>query len=223
VVLLPCLVGFALAVSDCPDGLWLSLGNATAAAGNHPLTRLIYKLGFHDRQDRVDYYIVWANTRAKSGNYRDALLYYDDAVEMAPHYRTAYRSRAVNYAKMGDLEKALADLNIALSNNSAYTRAYLDRSLIYQQLRDYNRALSDAHEAVALEPTRGLYRYNEALCYYSLNKFNDALKELTFIIDHGYVGAHRLRADVYDALGNHYLAELDRSKEANAKPEPPIF
>jgi tetratricopeptide (TPR) repeat protein len=84
------------------------------------------------------------------GQYDQAILDYNKALEINPRYADAYNNRGVAYADTGQYDQAILDYNKALEINPGYAYAYKNRAVSYYFKREYYEALKDVNKAQAL-------------------------------------------------------------------------
>ena len=83
----------------------------------------------------------------EDGQYDQAIVYFNKAIEINPRYAEAYNSRGYVFRKRGQYEKAISDCNKAIEINPRYAEAYNNRGLAYYYIRAYDKAWDDVHEA----------------------------------------------------------------------------
>lgn len=81
------------------------------------------------------------------GNLKDALTYFNYAIENHPSSETSYNNRAKYYADKGDLKKAKADLTKSIGINESGEN-YLNRAEINMGLEDVEAARADLTKAL---------------------------------------------------------------------------
>ena len=81
------------------------------------------------------------------GNLKDALTYFNEAIENHPSSETSYNNRAKFYADKGDLKKAKADLTKSIGINESGEN-YLNRAEVNMGLGDVEAARADLTKAL---------------------------------------------------------------------------
>ena len=81
------------------------------------------------------------------GNLKDALTYFNEAIENHPSSETSYNNRAKFYADKGDLKKAKADLTKSIGINESGEN-YLNRAEVNMGLGDVEAARADRTKAL---------------------------------------------------------------------------
>lgn len=81
------------------------------------------------------------------GNLKDALTYFNEAIDNHPSSETSYNNRAKYHADRGDLKKAKADLTKSIGINESGEN-YLNRAEINMGLEDVEAARADLTKAL---------------------------------------------------------------------------
>ncbi len=98
------------------------------------------------------------------GNLKDALTYFNEAIENHPSSETSYNNRAKYYADKGDLKKAKADLTKSIGINESGEN-YLNRAEVNMGLEDVEAARADLTKALEKGGmTEDPYTYYKRAC-----------------------------------------------------------
>ncbi len=98
------------------------------------------------------------------GNLKDALNYFNEAIENHPSSETSYNNRAKYYADLGDLKKAKSDLTKSISINESGEN-YLNRAEVNMGLEDVEAARKDLTKALEKGGlTEDPYTYYKRAC-----------------------------------------------------------
>lgn len=113
------------------------------------------------------------------GNLKDALGYFNEAIENHPSSETSYNNRAKYYADMGDLKKAKSDLTKSIGINESGEN-YLNRAEVNMQLEDIEAARADLTKALEKGGlTEDPYTYyKRACCAIYLRDFRQANEDI---------------------------------------------
>src|SRR5699024_4160756 len=84
-----------------------------------------------------------------SGEYENAIKYYDKVIELRST-AGAYYDRGSTYTELGEEDKALLDFDKAIELNPNYADAYYDRGSTYTELGEEDKALLDFDKAIEL-------------------------------------------------------------------------
>jgi tetratricopeptide (TPR) repeat protein len=86
----------------------------------------------------------------KEGQYDQAILDYNKALEINPRYAEAYNNRGVIYRKKGQFDRALLDYNRALKINPRFAESYYGRGFCYYSQKQYDKSWEDVNKAQGL-------------------------------------------------------------------------
>ncbi|MGD1152000.1 MAG: tetratricopeptide repeat protein [Syntrophales bacterium] len=159
----------------------------------------------------------------KSGNYKDAIDAYSQAIELNPENAKAYRNRGVNYAMLANHNKAIKDLNkfVELSPKDA-ADAYVSRGIVYAILGSYDQSIKDLNKAIALNPKDARAYRVRGDVHVRLVNYKKGIEDYTKAIklspkDAGY--AYNYRGLVYERIGNYSQAIKDLNKAIALNPK----
>jgi len=206
------------------DGNWKgAIADFTEAIGLTPNDASL----FVGRADSYSFLKEYSNAVS---DYTEAIRLWpiklDDALTFSNRGRL-YKNRGDAYSSLEQYSKANSDYAEAVRDYTEAIRLrpdgliYSARGDVYANLKLYRKAIGDYTEAVRIQP-------NLATAYYSRGKANFSLKQYSRAID-DYTTAIRVqpddavadflrsfaygaRANAYDRIGNHSLAEQDRTK-----------
>jgi len=86
------------------------------------------------------------NAYIMQGDFAQAMVDFNKAIELNPNFGFAYCNRAASYLRQGDFNHAIDDYNKAINNDPEYTRAYWGRATTYYDLRKYDKAWADVRK-----------------------------------------------------------------------------
>jgi tetratricopeptide (TPR) repeat protein len=81
-----------------------------------------------------------------------AILEYDQAIQINPHDPNAYIGRGDCHLALGDQDEALADYDEAIRRGPSSARAYSTRGKLLEAMGDDTKALADYDRAIQLDP-----------------------------------------------------------------------
>jgi len=87
------------------------------------------------------------------GEYEDAFLSYNKAIELDPKYTKAYFNRGSVYHYLGQYQKAIDDYTKVIELDPKDTNAYNNRGVVYDDSGEYQKAIDDYTKAIELDPT----------------------------------------------------------------------
>ena len=114
----------------------------------------------------------------KEGQYDQAILDYNKALNINPRYAEAYNNRGVIYRKKGQLDRAISDYNKALKINPRDAEAYNNRGVVYLWKGEFDRAISDYNKALEINPRFAESYYGRGVCYYSQKQYDKSWEDV---------------------------------------------
>jgi prolipoprotein diacylglyceryltransferase len=92
----------------------------------------------------------WA--KLQRGDYDDAIIDFDHAIELDPKFMAAYNNRSLAKAQKGDYDGAITDSTRAIELDPKRAAAYTVRAVEKVQKSDYDGAIADYNRAIELDP-----------------------------------------------------------------------
>ena len=130
----------ALMLSSCGMNKDISIVEDNKAGDSNPVVGLINQ----------------ASLCEKSGNYDEALKYYNQAIAINPKSAWAYIYRGLARSELGDNEGAIKDFNQAIAINPKDARVYIGRGNARSKLGDNEGAIKDFNQAIAINPKNAI-------------------------------------------------------------------
>ena len=100
----------------------------------------------------AEVYLKQGNEYFEKGQYDEAILNFNHALEISPEYAEAYVMRGKAYDKKGGYDHAIKDFNRALEINPEYAEVYYHLGLTYKQKGQYDEAISNYDKALEINP-----------------------------------------------------------------------
>jgi protein O-mannosyl-transferase len=94
------------------------------------------------------------------GNYNQAIIEYNKAIEIYPEFSEAYYNRGIAFARQRNFIQALSDFDKAIDKKPDYAAAYYNRAVVYYLIKEYPQAWGDVRNAEKLG-----YAVNPQLIY----------------------------------------------------------
>jgi tetratricopeptide (TPR) repeat protein len=92
---------------------------------------------------------------AKLGEFKQAIMDYNQAISIDPKSARAFNDRGIAYRNLGEYEQALADYNKAIALDPKFAEAYGNRGVFYfvvEEYRDCAQARADLEYFLELAP-----------------------------------------------------------------------
>jgi len=151
---------------------------------------------------------------AESGKYRDAISFYNKAIDADPKYAAAYSVRGWAYYKIGDYQSALKDYGRALDLKPNFLSALANRSETLWGMRQYDKALVHANRAIELAPDYARAYVVRALIYLYMRDNVNAIENCNKAIELNPKSAYAYlyRGSAYRDIGRYEEAFKDYQK-----------
>jgi tetratricopeptide (TPR) repeat protein len=137
--------------------VFLSAGSVNAATftlvGTIELTA--EKVNVQRERGPAKTYLKQGNAELARGEFDQAILDYNRAIELNPQYALAYCNRGNAKTAKGDSDGGIADYNCAIQVNPQLAIAYNNRSSALREKKDLTAALNDCNRAIAIDPETG--------------------------------------------------------------------
>jgi tetratricopeptide (TPR) repeat protein len=160
---------------------------------------------------------------AESGKFRDAISFYDKAIDADPRHSTAYSARGWAHYKIGDYPSALKDNTRALDLKPNFPGALANRSTALWKMKQYDKALVDINRAIELKPDYSRAYEVRSLIYLfmnnNVNTIEDANKAIELNPNNSY--AYLYRGSAYRNIGRYEEALKDFRKSIEINPANP--
>jgi tetratricopeptide (TPR) repeat protein len=175
-------------------------------------------------------YFRAGNTLLTLDNEVGAIKMIDQGVKLDPNHGELYFTRARAYFDLGQRAKAEADFNQAIQLTPNDPNFFIKRGDFYFAQSDFNKALKDYTRTIEFstpaknasesdkaqtEPLLARAYKDRGNVLMKLAKYNEAVADYTSALENKHLEFPRERiladrAQCYDKLGKHQLAEADR-------------
>lgn len=91
------------------------------------------------------------NNFFKKGDYKTAIGYYTEAIEIDPSMHTYYSNRSACYHGLGDFENAAADGKSCIKVNKAFVKGYYRAAIALKSLESWEDAVNTIKMGLALD------------------------------------------------------------------------
>lgn len=144
-------------------------------------------------------------------NYEQAIINYNQAIELDPQYAEAYNNRSTAHLLMGNYAQAVTDCSRALNYASDFVVAYVNRGIAYTGLRDYAKAHTDYGKALELDPHNVYAHFNRGNTYLWMGNYEEAISDYNQAIafDPDFAAAYVNRGVAHNESKSYKLALID--------------
>jgi tetratricopeptide (TPR) repeat protein len=146
-----------------------------------------------------DIYYYMAEAYRKMGRYQDAVVAYEQALELNPQFAPAYLGRALAYEKINPKADIEGDVTYAIEYDPNYVDAYLNRARVRIKHNNPTGAMEDLLTVDSLYPNNPMVYVLLAQAYLKLNDPTNALQnaQIGYELDKTSLPAYLTLAKVY--------------------------
>lgn len=119
-------------------------------------------------------YFGLGNVYLKNGDYKNALLQYQTALEKNPALPRAHLNRGVIFFRLGNYPEAAKEFLEEIKINPQDEKAYNNLSVLYRLQGKYSQAIQFAQKALQLRPNFSFAYYNLSSAYQAQNQLQKA-------------------------------------------------
>ncbi len=150
------------------------------------------------------------NALYEKGQFEEALLYYDQIIELEPECAAAYNNKGSALNELKRYEEALACYDLAIKLDPNYAYAYNGKGNALSNLKRYEEALACYDQAIKLDPKYAVVYNNKGNALKGLKRYEEALAcyDQAIELDPNYAYAYNNKGST--------LNELKRYEEALA-------
>lgn len=180
-------------------------------------------------RDRIkaEFYFNLGVERERTEDFREAIKYYSNAIEIDPNYKEAYHNRGVMYDEWEEYDKSVADYTKAIKIDPNYFPPYFKIARVKFILDDNEGGMREYLRVIELDPHNLFAYYKLIHCkFLKLNDADGAIALLSKLINQGDVGRspfgtrspYDFRGDIKLKIGDHIGAIIDFSKDIELHP-----
>ena len=116
-------------------------------------------------------------THIQKGDFNQAILYLNKAIELDPTDPVLYSNRGAAYATKGRNDQAISDWTKALDINPKYSSAYYNRGRTFCVMKQYDKAISDLDKVLEIDRTHARAYYERGIAHYEKSQYDLALSD----------------------------------------------
>lgn len=156
-----------------------------------------------------------------TGNYQQAIAYFDKAIQLQPRYAEAYNDRGLAYSKLGQHQEAIQDFNQVIQIKPNDPKAYNNRGQEYGNTGQQNRAFDDYSKAIAIDPKYADAYANRGEVYSARGEDEKAVQDYDQAVKNNpkHTKAYYGRAQSNNKLNRFEQAIVDFNKVIQIKPD----
>ncbi|MDB9349398.1 tetratricopeptide repeat protein [Nodularia spumigena] len=168
-------------------------------------TTSAYSLPIVNTQVTASDFLSLGVTNMQSGNYREAIDNFNQALQLKSDFAVAYSDRCQAHLQLQDYHQAVTDCNQAISLAPDSLEAYLSRGLARYRQGDDLAAIADYTQAIALHRVDFRAYYNRGLARADQGNYFQAIADYNLALTQIPPTTSSLLADIYNDRG---LAQL---------------
>jgi S1-C subfamily serine protease len=152
----------------------------------------------------ADDFFITAGNKSQKGDYRGAIVDYNQALALNPQFEEVYFRRGVARTLIKDWQGAEADYTKAIATKPGYAEAYLHRGSIRNTLNNWRGAKTDFDIALALNPNSLPAYIGRGVALCELNDCKGGLQDYNraIALNPTYAEAYTRRGFAYYRSGN---------------------
>ncbi len=180
------------------------------------------------------------------GEFDQAIVEYNKAIELNPKLDYAYNNRGLAYKHKGEFDQAISDYTKAIELNPKLDFAYSNRGSAYKAKGQFDKAITDHSKAIELynshkdthefdkikvfkdnreaieykSKRNAAFYYNRGSAYIAKGQFDQAIDDYNRAIEFvpNYSDVYMVRGNVYQLRGQIDRAIADYSKAVDLNP-----
>ena len=168
-----------------------------------------------------DDYFSLGLTYQQRGEYKEAIEYYGQAIEINPQDSKSYINRGTAKAELGNHKKAIKDYDKAIEINPQYAKAYFNRGTVKAKPGNHTETIKDYDKAIEINPQYTEAYLNRGIAKAGLGNHTEAIKDFDKAIEINPQDAEAYfnRGVAKTNLGNHTEAIKDFDKAIEINPQ----
>lgn len=157
--------------------------------------------------------------------YEDAIVEYNQAIEMTPGFGHTYTLRGVAYGELEKYDQALKDHCRAIELDPNNAVAYYNRGVIHEKMNQAEKAVRDYTTSIGLDSSDADVFYNRGTMYNAMQRFGESIPDFTRAIELNpkYAMAYNNRGNAQMWFGRYDSALDDFSSAIKIDPGEAMF
>ena len=136
-----------------------------------------------DESKDADFYTKRGISYYQKGEYDQAILDFDKALQINPMNAEAYNNRGSVYGEKGRYDQAISDFCKALEISPMYAEAYYNRGVTYNRRGQSDQAILDFEKALEINPRLAEAYYSRGLVYDGKGQYDQAISDYNKAIE----------------------------------------
>lgn len=166
-----------------------------------------------ESQKNLKNYLEQTITYCDQGQYDQALVEINKALDINPRDADMFNVRGVIYFEKGEYDRAISDYSKAIALEPQKASFYDDRGCAYWRTQHYDKAIADHSRAIELEPENALFYAIRGHAWYLKDDYDKALADANKAIElANHPEGYHVRGHTLYLKGEHDKAISDFSK-----------
>ena len=116
-------------------------------------------------------HLLLGESFARKGKIDEAIVEFEKALEMRPHYVEAYTNLGAAYGQKGMIDQSISASKRAIELDPTSATAYYNLGNAFGKSGDYEEAFAAFFTAIGLDPGYAEPHYGLAVCYYATGHY----------------------------------------------------
>ena len=166
-----------LRLSPQNNEAYFMLGMNFRAMGDIDRAINSFQTAVENDPEMLDAWIILGELHERKGS-KDAVKFYDNAINVAPDKPEAYHSKAFYLQNNGDIPGALEIYRDIIIQHPNYSDAYLNSGILYMELDSLDRAFEQMNLLASVQPQNPMAYYYRGLIHNAYGNYEAASIDL---------------------------------------------
>ena len=117
------------------------------------------------------------------GRFSDAVIHFDKALRINPHYHDAYNNKGLALLELGEIDKAIECFNEVLKLKPDFHRAHNNLGMAFCRLGKTDLAIEQWLESVRLNPDDDTSHFNLGMEFIKQDKLDKAVEHFSRVVE----------------------------------------
>ena len=166
----------------------------------------------------ADGWIELGRIKTYTGQYPEAIEYYNKALAVDAKYKEAYRMRGIAHSEIKKQANAISDFSLIIQLDDKDDNAYQWRAYVYELIGEREKAISDLTQSIKLSSDDSSSYDNRARLLAGAGRYKEAIADYCASINvDDNPWTHMYRGQAYEELAQHKEAIDDFSVALESK------
>ena len=151
----------------------------------------------------------------EASNYKQAIEYFERAIEQNPENTAAYNAKGVAYFNLEDYDQAISSFNTSIQIDSTSYKPFFNRGNAYLEKGEFTKAIIDYNYANGMDPQQMDVYYNRGVALLSMEEYEDAILDFEMVLqanpNHSQANFYKGKAELGNNMPLAALESLERA------------